>query len=53
MVGTNWNSVRLKAPPSLDSEIGWRVEFRTTELSLTPDENSAISILVHMLVRML
>ena len=25
--GTNWNSVRLKIP--IDSEIGWRVEFRT------------------------
>lgn len=28
---TNWNSVRLKPPPSMDSKIGWRFEFRTME----------------------
>lgn len=29
---TNWNSVRLKPPPSLhETSIGWRVEFRTME----------------------
>lgn len=33
--GTNWNSVRLKIP--IDSEIGWRVEFRTMEVQLTAD----------------
>ena len=32
---TNWNAVRLKPPPKYDSEIGWRVELRTCELSLT------------------
>ena len=29
---TNWNSVRFKPPPSQNSKIGWRVEFRTTEI---------------------
>ncbi len=33
--GTNWNSVRLKAPPHDD--IGWLVEFRTMEVQLTAD----------------
>ncbi len=33
--GTNWNSVRLKIP--IDDDIGWRVEFRTMEVQLTPD----------------
>lgn len=28
---TNWNSVRLKPPPSMTSSIGWRFEFRTME----------------------
>jgi len=47
--GTNWNSVRLKIP--IDDHIGWRVEFRTMEVQLTPDENSAYSLLIHLLTR--
>lgn len=50
---TNWNSVRMKLPPSFDSKIGWRVEFRTMEIQLTDDENIAFSILTEVLVRML
>jgi len=29
---TNWNSMRLKPPPAVDSQIGWRVEFRTMDI---------------------
>lgn len=29
---SNWNSVRFKPPPSYNSKIGWRVEFRTMEI---------------------
>lgn len=29
---TNWNSMRFKPPPSKDSKIGWRVEFRTMDI---------------------
>ena len=29
---TNWNSMRFKPPPSVDSEIGWRVEFRSLDI---------------------
>jgi glutamate--cysteine ligase catalytic subunit len=29
---TNWNSLRFKPPPSTDSSIGWRVEFRTMDI---------------------
>ena len=29
---TNWNSVRFKPPPSLESTLPWRVEFRTMDL---------------------
>ena len=32
---SNWNSVRFKPPPSMDSPIGWRVEFRTPDVQLT------------------
>ena len=49
--GTNWNSVRLKVP--IDDDIGWRVEFRTMEIQLTADENSAYSILIHLIARVL
>lgn len=50
---TNWNSMRLKLPPSPDSTIGWRVEFRVMEIQLTDDENAAFSILISIFVRML
>lgn len=49
---TNWNSVRFKPPPSLNSKIGWRVEFRTMEIQLTAEENAAWSIYILMIVRL-
>lgn len=49
--GTNWNSVRLKIP--IDDQIGWRVQFRTMEISLTADQNAAYSILIHIIARIL
>lgn len=49
---TNWNSVRLKPPPAMDSSIGWRFEFRTMETQLTSDENAAFMLLSHILVRL-
>lgn len=29
---TNWNSMRFKPPPSEESKIGWRVEFRSMDI---------------------
>ncbi|KAL4505198.1 hypothetical protein ABPG72_016265 [Tetrahymena utriculariae] len=49
---TNWNSVRLKPPPSMDSKIGWRTEFRTMECQITNDENAAFMLLSHIFVRL-
>ena len=49
--GTNWNSVRLKIP--INDSIGWRVEFRTMEVMLTADENSAFSLFIHLVTRAL
>ncbi|KAL4462626.1 hypothetical protein ABPG74_000456 [Tetrahymena malaccensis] len=49
---TNWNSVRLKPPPSMDSNIGWRTEFRTMECQITNDENAAFMLLSHIFVRL-
>ena len=48
---TTWNSIRLKIP--IDDENGWRVEFRTMEVQLTPDENSAFSLLIYFFTRAL
>jgi glutamate--cysteine ligase catalytic subunit len=50
---TNWNSVRFKPPPSLDSSIGWRVEFRTPDIQITDYENAAYIALVNLLTRIL
>mmetsp|Transcript_14707 Transcript_14707/g.25439 ORF Transcript_14707/g.25439 Transcript_14707/m.25439 type:complete len:743 (-) Transcript_14707:451-2679(-) len=49
---TNWNSVRFKPPP-LDSDIGWRVEFRTMDIQLTDFENAALAIFVVLVSRVI
>ncbi|EGR31102.1 hypothetical protein IMG5_117750 [Ichthyophthirius multifiliis] len=49
---TNWNSVRIKPPPAMDSKIGWRVEFRTMECQITDDENAAFALLSSIFVRL-
>lgn len=48
---TNWNSVRWKPPPSLDSPIGWRTEFRSMEVQMTDFENAAFTTLMMLLTR--
>ena len=50
---TNWNSLRFKPPPSQDSSIGWRVEFRTMDIQITDYENSALVILLGMITNVL
>eukprot|EP00826_Nyctotherus_ovalis_P050274 TRINITY_DN6146_c0_g1_i3.p1 TRINITY_DN6146_c0_g1~~TRINITY_DN6146_c0_g1_i3.p1 ORF type:complete len:667 (-),score=139.94 TRINITY_DN6146_c0_g1_i3:179-2179(-) len=50
---TNWNSIRFKPPPSFDSPIGWRVEFRPMDIQLTDYENAAYSALICLLVKLL
>lgn len=47
---TNWQSVRLKPPPP-NSDMGWRVEFRTMEVQMTDFENAAFSIFMILLTR--
>ena len=50
---TNWQSMRFKPPPSCNpnSEIGWRVEFRTMELQGTDFENAAFVTFLVLLSR--
>lgn len=53
---TNWNSMRFKLPPVADTgkdAIGWRVEFRPMEAQLTDFENSAYTIAVVLLSRVI
>ena len=41
--------MRFKPPPSLESPIGWRVEFRTMDIQLTDFENAAMIVLLGMI----
>ena len=47
---TNWQTMRFKPPPP-NSEIGWRVEFRSMEIQMTEFENAAFAIFVVLLSR--
>ncbi|XP_077488541.1 glutamate--cysteine ligase [Amblyomma americanum] len=49
---TNWHSMRFKPPPP-KSSIGWRVEFRPTELQMTEFENAAYVVFVVLLTRVI
>eukprot|EP00344_Euplotes_crassus_P002658 CAMPEP_0197001892 /NCGR_PEP_ID=MMETSP1380-20130617/6480_1 /TAXON_ID=5936 /ORGANISM="Euplotes crassus, Strain CT5" /LENGTH=637 /DNA_ID=CAMNT_0042419747 /DNA_START=37 /DNA_END=1950 /DNA_ORIENTATION=- len=50
---TNWNSVRFKPPPSYDSPIGWRVEFRPVDIQTTDFENGAYVALLNLLTKVI
>ena len=54
---TNWQSVRWKPPPPRndpnDPHIGWRVEFRSMEMQLTDFENSAFTVFIVLLTRVI
>lgn len=49
---TNWQTMRFKPPPP-DSPIGWRVEFRSMEVQLTPFENAAYAVFIVLLTRVI
>ena len=49
---TNWQSVRFKPPPP-NSNIGWRVEFRSMELQHHDHENAACVIFIALMTRVL
>jgi hypothetical protein len=50
---TNWNSLRFKSPPSVDTDIGWRVEFRPMDIQLTDFENAALTVFVGMMANII
>ena len=46
----NWHPVRFKSPAAVAGEsIGWRVEFRSTEIQLTGFENDAFAVIIVLL----
>jgi glutamate--cysteine ligase catalytic subunit len=45
---TNWQTMRFK-PPTPNSSIGWRVEFRSMDIQLTDHENTAFSTFIVLL----
>ncbi|OAX39118.1 GCS-domain-containing protein [Rhizopogon vinicolor AM-OR11-026] len=47
---TNWQTLRFKPPPP-NSEIGWRVEFRSMEVQMTDFENAAFAVFIVLLSR--
>jgi glutamate--cysteine ligase catalytic subunit len=47
---TNWQTMRFKPPP-INSSIGWRVEFRPTELQITDFENAAFVTFLVLMTR--
>ncbi|KAI8365960.1 glutamate-cysteine ligase-domain-containing protein [Radiomyces spectabilis] len=49
---TNWQTVRFKPPPP-NSDIGWRVEFRSMEVQLTDFENAAFAVFIVLLTRVI
>ncbi|KAL1919721.1 uncharacterized protein VTP21DRAFT_1652 [Calcarisporiella thermophila] len=49
---TNWQNMRFKPPPP-NSNIGWRVEFRSMEIQMTDFENAAYAIFVVLLTRVI
>nr|CAD2201447.1 unnamed protein product [Meloidogyne enterolobii] len=50
---SNWMNMRFKPPPPDAPEIGWRVEFRPTEVQLTNFENAAYCCFLVLLTRVI
>ena len=49
---TNWQTMRFKPPP-VNAPIGWRVEFRPTELQITDFENAAFVTFLVLFTRVI
>jgi glutamate--cysteine ligase catalytic subunit len=45
--------MRFKPPPSMTSEIGWRVEFRSMDIQLTDFENASLIVLLGMITNVI
>ena len=45
--------MRFKPPPSHDSTIGWRVEFRPMDIQLTDFENTCLIVILGLLTNVI
>lgn len=45
--------MRLKPPPAQVTKIGWRVEFRTMDIQLTDFENTALIVVLGLVVNII
>jgi glutamate--cysteine ligase catalytic subunit len=45
--------LRFKPPPSQNSSIGWRVEFRTMDIQLTDFENTCLIVALGLIVNVI
>ena len=52
MQATRWGAVRMKVPVPAEG-INWRVEMRTLDMQILPDENSAFLLFLYLLARLL
>jgi glutamate--cysteine ligase catalytic subunit len=50
---SNWNDMRLKPPPSLESDLGWLVEFRCMDSPLTEIEKSIMTFICTLFFRVI
>lgn len=50
---TNWQTMRFKLPPEVNSPIGWRIEFRPLEAQTTDFENAAFVVFITLLSRVI
>lgn len=50
---TNWQSMRLKPPPSFSSNLGWLLEFRCMDCPTTEKEKSALTFLLTLFMRII
>jgi glutamate--cysteine ligase catalytic subunit len=50
--GSVWQTMRLKMP-ELNTDLGWRVEFRPTEVQLTDFENAALTSFIILMSRLI
>ncbi|EGT31721.1 hypothetical protein CAEBREN_21207 [Caenorhabditis brenneri] len=50
---SNWMNMRFKPPPLDAPGMGWRVEFRPTEVQLTDFENAAYCVFIMLITRVI
>jgi glutamate--cysteine ligase catalytic subunit len=53
MQSTNWQTMRLKPPPDLNSDLGWLLEFRCMDCPITEKEKSALIFLATLFMRII